>query len=115
MNTAEKLMERRNSILKEIVDIGPMRRGSMTPQFVEAVNKKGQKYRRGPYTLYSFKDKGKTVSKRITRDQDEKTYREQIEAFRQFQSLSSELVEVSQSLADSVVSGVDCEKKTSGQ
>lgn len=113
MDAAQKLLETRSRILKDVAALGPMRRGSLTPQFVETVDKDGKKSRRGPYTVYSFKDKGKTVSRRIKKQWDETLYREQIEAFRQYQRLTSELVDVSQRLADLTVSEKAPEKKTS--
>ena len=114
MNIAGKLVERRNEALKEIAALGPMRRGSLTPQFVETVDKKGRRARRGPYTVYTFKDRGKTVSCRIRRRQDEALYRQQIKAFRQYQRLSAELIDISQRLADLAVSDQGDEKKLRG-
>lgn len=114
MNNAEKLLEAKGRLLKQIAALGPMRRGSITEQFVETVDKTGKKARRGPYTLYSFKEKGKTVSRRIgKKSQDQALYREQIQAFRQYQRLTGELVEVSQRLADLSVARKADEKKTS--
>ena len=115
MDAAEQLLETRSRILKEIAALGPMRRGSLTAQFVETIDKNSKKSRRGPYTLYSFKDKGKTVSRRIKKGRDETLYREQIEAFRQYQGLASELVDVSHQLADWAVSQKAPVKTTSSR
>jgi hypothetical protein len=112
MDNAEKLLEKRTHLLKQIAALGPMRRGSLTAQFVETVDAHGAKTRRGPYTVYSFKDKGKTVSRRITHEADVAVYRDQIEAFRQYQRLTGELVVVSQRLADVAASQRGAEKKT---
>jgi len=114
MDTTEKLLERRSRLLKTIAALGPMRRGSLTPQFVERVGKDGKKSRRGPYTLYSFKDKGKTVSRRIRERDEETPYREQIEAFRRYQCLASELVDVAQRLADVAIARQGGVKKLRG-
>ena len=113
MDTAERLLERRKQVLEEIAALGPMRRGSITEQFVETVDKRGRKSRRGPYPVYSFKDKAKTVSRRLKGRAETKAYREQIDAFREYRSLSAELVRIGQRLADVSVSAGADEKKTS--
>ncbi len=112
MNAHEKLIKRKAKIIKQIAELGPMRRGSLVEQFVETIDKNGNKKRRGPYTLYSFKKKGRTISRRIGKKQDPAMYREQIEAFRQYKRLSAELVDISQQVADLGVARKGDEKKT---
>jgi hypothetical protein len=112
MNDATELIDRRGIIINQIAEIGAMRRGSLTSQFVEAARKDGETYRRGPYVIYSFKEKGKTVSRRIKTAQEKERYQGQINAYRRFQTLAAELVEVSQQLADLTLGEQDAEKKT---
>ena len=54
--TIAQLHARRRQLLSQIENLDQIRRGSISEQFVEAVRKDAQKVRRGPYTLYSFKD-----------------------------------------------------------
>jgi len=110
MNFA-KLKARRKEILTEISNLAPMRRGSCVEQFVETVLKDGTRVRRGPYALYSFKDKGKTVSRRITKPRQVAVYRNQIQSFRRFQQLIGELIIVSEQLSDLALVGADDKKK----
>jgi hypothetical protein len=113
MNVIEKLARRKSEIVREIAALGPMRKGSLCQQFVEATRRDGSKVRRGPYTIYSFKEKNKTRSRRIGDPKRAAVYREQINAFRRFRQLSAGLVEVSQRLADQIAEKQGAEKKTS--
>ncbi len=112
MNAATELIDRRGIIIDQIAKIGPMRRGSLTSQFVETARKDGTTSRRGPYVIYSFKKKGKTVSRRIKTTQEKKQYQKQIKDYRRFQTLAAELVDLSQQLADLTLGEQETEKKT---
>lgn len=100
-STTAQLHARRRQLLSQIEDLDQIRRGSITEQFVESVHKDGSKVRRGPYTLYSFKDKGgRTVSRRLSDPAQIAHYRSQIEAFRQFQQCTAELLALGEVLCD---------------
>lgn len=89
-----------------------MRRGSVVEQVYESVGKDGTKVRRGPYPLYSFKEKGKTVSRRIKDPKLKTRYEEQIGAFRRFQELTAQLVRIGEQIADWALSDEEALKKT---
>jgi len=112
MNPSTKLQKRRDDIVKELASLPPMRKGSLTQQWLQTFRKDGSKTKRGPYLVYSYKEKNKTVSKRVPRQQED-LYRRQIESFRRFQQLSAELVGISQRLADVAASDPDDRKKNS--
>lgn len=97
-----KTQNRFSKILQEIATLGPMRKGSITRQFVDTKNKDGSKGRRGPYPLYTAKKRGKTVSKRIPKHVV-RDYEEQIARFRRFEDLIGELMDVAERLADTEV------------
>ena len=101
MKKIETLKARRQKILEELVGLEEMRRGSVVEQFFETVRKDGSKGRRGPYALYSFKEKGKTVSRRLSGEEQIRKHREQIQTFRRFQDLMGELVSLGEQMADS--------------
>lgn len=105
MDTAGNLNHRKDAILAQLAQLGPMRKGSLQEQYFDVVLKGGAKRRRGPYTLYTFKEKGRTVSRRLSGKTLIELYRRQIEAFRSFQELTAELAQVGQRLADLQVSG----------
>jgi hypothetical protein len=113
MKTANQLHARRRQLLSQIEDLDQIRRGSITEQFVDAVLKDGTKVRRGPYTLYTFKNKdGRTVSRRLTDPAQIAHYRSQIEAFRQFQQCTAELLTLGETLSDQALDDPEVQKKT---
>lgn len=110
--TTAQLHARRRQLLSQIEDLDQIRRGSITEQFVESVLQDGAKVRRGPYTLYSFKDKsGRTVSRRLSDPAQIAHYRSQIEAFRQFQQCTAELLALGEVLCDRALEEPAAEKK----
>ena len=112
--TTAQLHARRRQLLAQIENLEQIRRGSITEQFVETTLKDGTKVRRGPYTLYSYKDKGgRTVSRRLSDPKEIAHYRSQIEAFRQFQQLTGELLSLGETLSDREIDAAAPEKKTS--
>jgi|COG998Drversion2_1049125.scaffolds.fasta_scaffold176545_1 hypothetical protein len=112
MTQLERLRLRRNEILKEISALEQIRRGSVVEQFIETVKADGSIIRRGPYALYSYKEKKKTVSRRVSNPELVKVYREQINAFRRFQELNTELTSVGEKISDMVISEEDDKKNS---
>ena len=111
MAQLEVLRAKRKEILGELARLEQMRRGSVVEQFVETVKADGSVSRRGPYALYSYKDKKRTVSRRITDPELAGLYRKQIQAFRRFQDLTQELVLLGEKISDAVIHGEDDKKK----
>jgi len=110
--TTAQLHARRRQLLSQIEDLDQIRRGSITEQFVESVRQDGTKVRRGPYTLYSFKDKGgRTVSRRLSDPAQIARYRSQIDTFRQFQQSTAELLALGETLCDRALEEPATEKK----
>ena|SRR5208337_4267526 len=112
-STIQQLHARRRQLLSQIENLDQIRRGSITEQFVESVRKDGKKVRHGPYTLYSFKDKGgRTVSRRLHDPAQIARYRSQIEAFREFQQCTAQLLALGEALSDRAIDDPDALKKT---
>lgn len=112
MKTIEQLETERQSILKELGELSEIRRGTISQQFVESIGKDGTKKRRGPYFLYTYKEKGKTVSRRLTSSQQVEMCQGQIQAYHNFQELTTRLLEVGEQISNMTLSG-EAEKKTS--
>jgi len=108
----EKLRSRRQQVLRELAELGEMRRGSISEQFVESPGRDGVRKRRGPYYVHTYKEKGKTVSRRLTGPEQVALRQKQIDAFRRFQELTAELLRIGEQIADLALSGEE-EKKTS--
>jgi hypothetical protein len=113
MNPSAKLMQTKAELLQAIAALGPMRKGTLSDQYVQATLKDGTPSRRGPYTIYTFKEGGQTVSQRLADRAQIERYRQQIATFRRFQELTAELARVSQRLADLEAAGQDEGKKNS--
>ncbi len=104
MSKLDSLSKRKEEILKELAGLEQIRRGTITQQYFEGTRKDGTKTRRGPYPLYTFKEKGKTVSRRVKDPQLLRIYESQIQGFRRFQELTSELLAVGEAMSDLVLS-----------
>lgn len=100
MATIKSLMARKREILEELRGLGEMRKGSIVEQYLEAKKQDGTIVRRGPYILYSYKDKGKTVSRRLPDSMTADLYRTQIREYRRFEGLCEELATTSQQICD---------------
>jgi len=112
MSDLEELKQQRDEILTELAGLDEMRRGSVVEQFVESTRKDGSTVRRGPYFLYSYKEKGKTVSQRLKDAEEADLYRHQIQSFRRFQELTSQLRKLGEKISGLAV-GQRGGKKTS--
>ena len=113
MDTSSKLNQRKTDILTQLATLGPMRKGTISEQVVQVTLKDGSSRQRGPYTLYTFKEHAKTVSRRLSDPSRIALYRQQIATFRRFQDLTRELAKISQSLADLEDAGDGGGKKNS--
>jgi len=113
MDNYRQLSQRRAQIVEQIAALGAMRKGSITEQHLPTRRSDGSLYRRGPYLTYTFKHGGKTCGKHLRDAQESELYRRQIEVFRRYQDLSTQLVQVSQRLADLEAAGDDGCKKNS--
>jgi hypothetical protein len=110
MNRANVLQERREQIMAELAQLGAMRRGSVTAQMVPVQRADGTRGERGPYPVYTYKDRGKTRSRRLHTKGEAERYRAQIQVFRRFQALTAQLLEIGERLAELALAADD-EKK----
>ncbi len=113
MDNPSRLIQRKKNILDNLASLGPMRKGTLNEQYVQVILKDGSPRRRGPYTIYTFKEHGQTVSRRLSDSAQIALYREQIATFRRFQELTCELARLSQRLADQEAAGDQGAKKNS--
>jgi Family of unknown function (DUF6788) len=96
-----RLRRNRWEILCRIEGIEEMRRGSVVHQYFP-VKHLGMKRpeRRGPYALYTRKDKGKTRGRRLRRPEEVRRLQEQVENYHAFRALCAELVGVAEQICD---------------
>jgi hypothetical protein len=100
MDELKREQERKKEIIKQLGNLKDMRRGSVTEQYYNAKHKDGSVVRQGPYFLYSYKDKGRSISRRLSGSVEAERIREEIEEFRRFEELSSQLIDVSHRICD---------------
>ena len=100
MDQLHSLLMTRDRLVKEIVSLGDMRRGSVVEQFVDSKLKDGTKVKRGPYWLYSHKQDGKTLSRRLPDADMAAKYQAHIGEFRRFTELCQQLLDVNHEICD---------------
>ena len=99
MPMLSKLRQARQQTLAQITAIEEMRRGSVIRQFLK-VKLKGQRkpVLSGPYALFTFKQKGKTVSRRLHDLEEVRRLEHQVENYHTFQQLCRRLVEIAEAI-----------------
>jgi hypothetical protein len=99
MSVIQKLRQARQEILSQIALIEEMRRGSVIRQFLK-IKLKGKRKPTlsGPYALLSFKQKGKTISRRLHDLEEIRRLEQQVENYHIFQQLCRRLVEIGEAI-----------------
>jgi len=101
MESLQQIEVQRLAILDGIKSVRSMRRGSITEQFFPVL-RKGQKQtaRRGPYYVFTRHQGSKTVSRRLSTPQALQQAREDVEAFKRFQTLCREYERLTEKLGE---------------
>ena len=100
MEVIEKVERRREEILREMRAIRRMRKGSVMEQYLPGKQKgKSEPVWRGPYWLYTRKEKGRTVGRRLSREEAERV-RAEVAAGHRFQALCQEYAELTERLGE---------------
>ncbi len=101
MTLIQMLRERRRQILAQISLIEEMRRGSVIRQFLK-IKLKGRRkpVLSGPYALFSFKRKGRTISRRVHDIEEVRRLEQQVENYHLFQRLCRQLVEIGEAICE---------------
>lgn len=103
--TIEELEGRRAAVLKQIEEIGDMRRGSIAERYrqcgkhpccCEQADHPGH----GPYYSLTVKAQGTTVTRHVAAGAELARVEREIAAFRRFQGLVPELVEVNEEICE---------------
>jgi len=98
MDTVQELERRRNEVMKQMLAIRSMRRGTVNEQYLK-VRHKGQSEpgRCGPYYVLSRKQAGRTISQRLPAAQVEQA-RNDVAAYRRFVALCQEFERLTEQL-----------------
>lgn len=113
MSLLLKLEQERLAILEKIGKIRHMRRGTINEQYLSVKQKGKEPMRRGPYFVLSKNESGKTKSIRLHKNELNQVQQD-VEAYKEFQKLSKEYVDVTEALAmhERTDDGSDAVKKT---
>jgi hypothetical protein len=126
MNTVEQLQQERTRIMQEMLNISCARKGSVTEQYFP-VMKDGAptNEKRGPYWIFSTKQGGKTVSKRLTTStalaharREISNHRQLQELFHRFEELTEQLGILAQELSlseEALKKGLNSQRKKAGK
>ena len=103
--TIEELDGRRAAVLKQIENIGDMRRGSIAERYRQCGKRpccceEADHPGHGPYYSLTVKAEGKTVTRHLAPGAEVAKVEREIAAFRRFQELVPELVEVSEEMCE---------------
>ncbi len=105
MDTVRTLEEKREQVLEQIWAIRSMRRGSVTEQYLKVRHKgKRKPVVRGPYWVYTWKEGGKTVGQRLSREEAAQVKKD-VEAHKKFVALCREFETLTIRLGDVEVEG----------
>ncbi len=111
MDTARTLEEKRERVLEQMRAIRSMRRGSVTEQYLKVPHKgKRKPVVRGPYWVYTWKEGGKTVGQRLSREEAAQIKKD-VEAHKKFVALCKEFETLTMRLGDVEVEGALTPKK----
>ncbi len=98
MDTARALEEKRERVLEQMRAIRSMRRGSVTEQYLKVPHKgKPKPVVRGPYWIHTWKEGGKTVGERLSREEALPAQKD-VEAHKRFVGLCKEFEELTERL-----------------
>ena len=105
MDTARTLEEKRERVLEQMRALRSMRRGSVTEQYLKVRHKgKRKPVVRGPYWVYTWKEGGKTVGQRLSREEAAQIEKD-VEAHKKFVALCKEFETLTMRLGDVEVEG----------
>jgi hypothetical protein len=106
MDTARTLEEKRERVLEQMRALRSMRRGSVSEQYLKVRHKgKRKPVVRGPYWVYTWKEGGKTVGQRLSREEAARIKKD-VEAHKKFVALCKEFETLTMRLGDVEVEGV---------
>lgn len=101
MSILSKLRQARQKILDHIALIEEMRRGTVTRQFLKVKLKgKSEPALVGPYALFTYKKKGRTVGRRLHDLEEIRRLEHQVENYHTFQHLCRRMVEIGEAICE---------------
>ena len=101
MEVIARIGDRREAVLAQLRAIRSMRRGTLNEQFLEVPQKgKRKPALRGPYYVWSRKENKRTVSRRVCPGPELERMKSDLDNYRRFCALCSELEELTEQLGE---------------
>ena len=101
METLSDLDARREKLLAAMRSIRSLKRATINEQYLKVPHKgKEEPALRGPYYVMSWREKGKTIGRRLTTAAELKQARNDIEAHKRFLALCQEFVQATERLGE---------------
>ncbi len=101
MEKLSDLETRREEILSQMRSIRSMKRATINEQYLKVPHKgKKQPVLRGPYYVMSWREKGKTVGRRLTANSELEQAQKDIEAHKRFMDLCRQYVELTEKMGE---------------
>jgi len=98
MHSLQEIEARREAILREMLSIRALRRGTLNEQYFKVAVRGGKgETLRGPYFVLSRREGDKTVSRRVRAEELERV-REDLEAHKRLKELCREFEELTEQL-----------------
>lgn len=113
MSHPQSLHDRWSDLAAQLLELGPMRPGSICSQKVKYRAADGSVRANGPYPILTFKEEQKTRTLRLRSSAQADLARQQVENFRRFGRLTRELARIGRELADAELAAAQEGKKNS--
>ena len=99
MTISHDLEARRNALLEQMRGIRSMERGTITEQFFLKSRPGEQKQaRQGPYYVFSRRERGKTMSRRLSRPAELERAKQDVKAYQDFVALCQEFARLTEQM-----------------
>lgn len=99
MNPIQQVLARRQAVVRQMLAIGSMQRGSISEQYLWVRHKgRAEPVRCGPYYVLSKRQEGKTVSRRLTSPEALEEARRDVAAHRRFVALCKQFEALTEQL-----------------
>lgn len=101
MCSIQQLEARRDDVLQQMRDIRSMRRGTISEQYLKVARKGAQEPRScGPYYVWSRRENGKTISRRLRDPAQVEQARQELDGYQRFVALCKEFEQLTEQLGE---------------
>jgi len=112
MDLVRQIEAQREAVLEEMRSMRSLKRGTINEQYLPVVHQgKREPVLRGPYYVFSRREKDRTVSHRLRTAQELEEARENVAAYQRFKALCEQLEQLTERLGELQRQREDGERK----